>query len=55
MKQIIIKKFYEVNSIINKKRYYLRDFYKGPLLGTLSHEPKFKQDVKHEANTTERM
>ena len=26
----------------------------GPL-GALSYEPKFKQDVKHEANTAERM
>jgi hypothetical protein len=35
MKQIIIKKFYEVISIINKKSNYLRDFYKDPPLGPL--------------------
>ena len=35
MKQIIIKKFYEVISIINKKRHNFKGFYKGPLLGPL--------------------
>jgi hypothetical protein len=42
MKQIIIKKFYEVIRIINKKRHYLRGFYKGGPLGDPSHEPNFK-------------
>jgi hypothetical protein len=41
MKQIIIKKFYEVIGIINKKNDYLRDFQGSPL-GSLTYEPNFK-------------
>jgi hypothetical protein len=41
MKQIIIKKFYEVISIINKKTIIFRSL-QGGALGCLTHEPKFK-------------
>jgi hypothetical protein len=33
----------------------VRGFLQGSPLDTLSHEPKFKQDVKHEANSAVRM
>ena len=42
MKQIIIKKFYEVISIINKKRHYLRDLQGSPL-GSLTYEPNLNR------------
>ena len=33
-------------SIIHKKKTLFKGVYKGGPLGTLTHEPKFKQDVK---------
>jgi hypothetical protein len=46
MKYFFLKFFYEVISIINKKRHYFKGFTRGGPLGALTHEPKFKQDVK---------
>jgi hypothetical protein len=41
-KDIFLNFFYQVFSITNLKNIFVKGVYKGPLLGTLSHEPKFK-------------